>query len=821
MKTKRAVVSAVCFSFICLLSAAANLFAQPITQAAEKEETFVVNELLVKYTDGTTSAAARLANERFGARVVREFPEIGWQLVELPKNLSVSEAATLYSSFAGIEFAQPNYIYKIQATPNDPSYGSLYGMTKIDAPTAWNTTTGSQNVVVAVIDTGVRTTHEDLAANMWRNPGETAANNVDDDGNGYVDDVFGYDFIRNDATPDDEYNHGTHCAGTIGAVGNNSKGVAGVNWNVRIMALKIHDATGNSTAAKIIEAYAYVRLMRLRGVNVRVTNNSYGGCNEACGFDQATKDAIDAAGDADILNIFAAGNAATNNDTAPQYPASYTSPSILAVAASNSTDAKASFSGYGATSVDLAAPGVGILSTVSGSDTAYSNFSGTSMATPHTAGAAALLAAAQPNLSAASLKASLINNVNVLANWNGIVKSNGRLNIANAINNPTVCSFNLASASQNVEAAGVVGSLAVSAAANCDFTIASQVDWINVTNGSVGSGNASINFTVAANTGANRSGTIKIGDRIFTVNQAGTSAVLPAVFDFNGDGKTDYSALQNVNGSMIWFNHTGANYTVDNFGFYTDVSVPADYDGDGKWDLAVFRAESAGAPAYFYYFGSRDNVLHVANWGVGGDSPRVVQDFDRDGRADFAVTRKANGYLYWYILLSAGGTRIEQFGLENDIPLRGDYDGDGRADLAVYRPNTGTPANAFFILKSSDGSVSGGTFGISTTDVVVPADFDGDRKTDLAVWRRTTGVWYWLESSTGNYRAAQFGSTGDLPAPGDYDGDGKTDFAVWRPNQTSSESAYFYVFGSTSGFSTFAWGNSQMRIPANTLQTEF
>ena len=213
--------------------------------------------------------------------------------------------------------------------------------------------------------------------------------------------------------------------------------------------------------------------------------------------------------------------------------------------------------------------------------------------------------------------------------------------------------------------------------------------------------------------------------------------------------------------------------------------------------------------------------MHGANWGVGGDSPRVVQDFDRDGRADFAVTRKSNGYLYWYVLLSSGGTRIEQFGLDTDIPLRGDYDGDGRADLAVYRPSSGNPANAFFILKSSDGSVSGGTFGISTTDVIVPADFDGDRKTDLAVWRRTSGVWYWLESSTGVYRAAQFGSPNDLPAPGDYDGDGKTDFAVWRPNQTSGESAYFYVFGSTNGFSTFAWGNSQMRIPANTLQTEF
>src|SRR6185369_14617368 len=172
------------------------------------------------------------------------------------------------------------------------------------------------------------------------------------------DDVHGYDFRFNDPDPWDEHGHGTHTAGTIGAVGNNSLGVVGVNWTVSIMPIKVYSAAANdSTSAMLINAYNYVRMMKNRGVNIRVTNNSYGDCPEACGYDQATKDAIDALGDAGVLNVFAAGNANTNIDNSPFYPASYTSPSIIAVAASELNDNRASFSNYGPTTVDLAAPG--------------------------------------------------------------------------------------------------------------------------------------------------------------------------------------------------------------------------------------------------------------------------------------------------------------------------------------------------------------------------------------------------------------------------------------------------------------------------------
>jgi subtilisin family serine protease len=482
---------------------------------------YVVDELLVQFADAKALRGARALNAQTGATVLDEFTFAAWQHLRLPKGLSVKAALARYGKLAGVVAVQPNYVYSLaDTTPNDPSYGLQYAPAKIQAPLAWDTTTGSSAVVVAIIDTGVRYTHEDLSANMWRNPGEIPGNGIDDDGNGYVDDVYGIDTVNKDSDPNDDFNHGTHVAGIVGAVGNNALGVAGVNWNVRLMALKMFDQSGNGTSATAIAAFQYVIMMKRRGVNVRVTNNSWGGAPEAPAFDQALKSAFDAAAAADILNVCAAGNGNSNNDTTLFYPASYDSPNIVAVAASDESDNRAGFSNYGATLVDLAAPGVNIFSTMRFSDTSYGNLSGTSMASPMVAGAAALVAAHDSSLSALSLKATLLNSVDVLPQWSGLVLTGGRLNVARALQTSITCSFNATPTSAMFTESGGTSTVNVTATAGCNWVATSNAAWLTINSGASGTGTGAVGYTVAVNNGAARTGTLVVADQIINITQA-------------------------------------------------------------------------------------------------------------------------------------------------------------------------------------------------------------------------------------------------------------------------------------------------------------
>jgi subtilisin-like proprotein convertase family protein len=382
------------------------------------------------------------------------------------------------------------------------------------------------------------------------------------------------------------------------------------------------------------------------------------------------------------------------------------------------------------------------------------------------------------------------------------------------IQQPSGCPFSVSQETQNFGGAGGAGSVQVTAAGACGWTALTKDDWISITSGS-GSGNGTASFIISPNgTGHQRIGSISIGARTLTIIQNGLG--VKAVFDFDGDNKTDYAVVRDSGGTLNWYlQRSTAGFAAQPWGATGDTFVPGDYDGDGKWDIGIWRDGT------FYILKSSDGTLRTVAFGAAGDDARITQDFDGDGKADPAVARYDNTTgLNWYIRESlSGNLRAVTFGSLTDVPVRGDFDGDGKADPAVYRRNDGTPANTFFVVRSSDSAIQASSFGSYGADYVMPGDFDGDGKTDYAVWRGRNGggdgTWYWLQSSDGAFRAVRFGIAGnDLPAPGDYDGDGRTDPAVWRPGA----SATFYVYGSAAGFIAVPWGTSGDLAPAFSLQ---
>ena len=429
-------------------------------QPAGMDHEFVPNEVLVQYGAGASAQrkAAALARVRGAAVEVlaresaRSDGHGDLELVRIPPGLAVADAVRGLQADSAVTFAEPNWIYTHGLVSNDPYYtnGSLWGMYGAAstpsnafgsrAAEAWAAgNVGKSNVYVGIIDEGVMP-HDDLEVNIWENPGEVAGNGIDDDGNGYVDDVRGWDFDgRNNSTYDGTSDdHGTHVAGTIGAVGGNGFGVAGVNWNVTMIPAKFLGRRGGTTA-NAVKAVDYLTDLKLRhGINLVATNNSWGGG----GFSQALLDAINRGGNAGILFIAAAGNGGTdgvgdNNDTVANYPSNYVCASsngdcVVAVAAITSTGAKAGFSNYGATKVDLGAPGSAIVSTVPSKKgtPAYASYSGTSMATPHVTGAVALFAATHPGATAAAIKSAILSSATATPSLAGRTFTGGRLNVS-------------------------------------------------------------------------------------------------------------------------------------------------------------------------------------------------------------------------------------------------------------------------------------------------------------------------------------------------------------------------------------------------------
>lgn len=420
--------------------------------------TFVPNQLIVKFrTPFLSSPEIDSIHSKIGAKVIYErrgkLPD-GMDLVALPENLSIEDGMKYYSADtlkSEIEYVQPNYRGgKITGWPvspkmtqnrllsmparepsglltNDPFFNDQWALLNnnhadINIIPAWERSKGSKSIIVAVVDTGVDYLHPDLIENIWINPGEIPGDGVDNDQNGYVDDIHGYNMLGRNGEVMDVDGHGTHVSGTIGALTNNSVGVAGINWNVQIMALRAVPGNGDETDADVIESFMYAARH-----GARVINCSFGKYESGI----AVKETIDGIGKLGVLVVAAAGNEAENVDKNPSYPAAFTSSNLITVAATDVKDSLVWWSNYGLESVDLAAPGDEIVSTTD--KNTYSFYSGTSMATPHVTGSAALLLAINPNLNAEELKDILMRSTTQLDELNGMVASGGRLNLGAAV----------------------------------------------------------------------------------------------------------------------------------------------------------------------------------------------------------------------------------------------------------------------------------------------------------------------------------------------------------------------------------------------------
>lgn len=404
--------------------------------------------LIVQFRPGVDEAAKAAMRALVGGRTLQTWtiaPGLEHVLVEHGVVEKIALLNGIGRATGVVEFAEPDYLYKLVATPNDTYYGLLWGMNNsgqtvnndpgvagadIDANLAWDVVTGG-TMAVGMADSGIREIHEDLVGNIWTNPGEIPGNNIDDDGNGYKDDTWGWDFWNNDKSPRDDNGHGTHTAGTVGARGNNGKGVTGVCWNVQLVGLKIGSRTGSVSTTAAISAINYCVAK-----NIRLSNHSWGGG----AYSSAMNTAINNARAAGHMMVCAAGNGGSdgvgdNNDGTPFYPASYAQDNIISVAATDNNDGRASFSNYGASSVDLGAPGVNIASTYiqQNKNNVYVWNSGTSMAAPHVTGVAALVWMQNPSWSYSQVRGKILSTARPVSSLSGRCVTGGVLNANNAV----------------------------------------------------------------------------------------------------------------------------------------------------------------------------------------------------------------------------------------------------------------------------------------------------------------------------------------------------------------------------------------------------
>ncbi|QXO93540.1 S8 family serine peptidase [Methanospirillum purgamenti] len=563
---------------------------------------------------------------------------------------------------------------------NDPYASYLWGLhntgqtggtadADIDAPEAWAVTKGSTSVIVGVVDTGVDYNHPDLKANM----------------------VGGYNAITGTTNPMDDNGHGTHCAGTIGAVGNNGIGVVGVNWNVKIMPLKFLSSSGSGYTSDAIEAFAW-------GYNrgVRIFSNSWGGY----GTDTALQDAISQYSDA--LFICAAGNDGSNTDVSPQSPSALPNANIIAVAATDHRDSLASFSNYGASTVDVAAPGVSIYSTYRGGS--YTYMSGTSMATPHVAGIAALIKAVKSGYTVAQVKQAILSGVDKKSGLSGKCVTGGRVN-----------------ALQSVHVIEISNGIAM---------FRPSIGWWFFDNDLDGRTDKSFQYGI--------NGDIPlVGD--WTGNgKVGIAMFRPSIgwwfFDNDLDGRTDKSFQYGING---------------------DIPLVGDWTGNGKVGIAMFR------PSIGWWFFDNDldgRTDKSFQYGINGDIP-LVGDWTGNGKVGIAMFRPSIGWWFFDNDLDGRTDKSFRYGINGDVPLVGDWTGNGKVGIAMFRPSIGW----WFFDNDLDGRTDKSfQYGING-DIPLVGDWTGNGKVGIAMFRPSIRWWFFDNDLDGRTdKSFQYGINGDI-----------------------------------------------------------
>ncbi len=438
-----------------LLEKRSNIEKPLVTKRSTKD---CVPEILVKFRSNVSEAEIAKLAAKNNDRIEDEIESVK-NLVSIDDldNADAETVAAQYNKMTDlVEYAEPNFKIELDPTeeagtinalsklsedsnvPNDPMFNEQWALSNtgqsggkenadMSAIKAWEKSKGSSKVVIAVLDTGVDYTHPDLITNMWIRPDNVPQ--YADSELGTFNDINGFDAADNQSDPMDDNGHGTHCAGIIGAEGNNDEGIAGINWKVQIMPLKFLGKGGFGSVKDAIESINYAIDRKRNGVNIRIISASWGSTQKS----QALEDAIRAAGEAGILFVAAAGNDSTDNDKRPHYPSNYNLPNVISVAALDRNDKLASFSNFGVKTVHIAAPGREIVSTWLGDD--YREASGTSMATPYVSGTAALILSNEPDMSVEKLREKLLKSVDKIDSLNGKVETGGRLNAAKALEN--------------------------------------------------------------------------------------------------------------------------------------------------------------------------------------------------------------------------------------------------------------------------------------------------------------------------------------------------------------------------------------------------